>query len=60
MFYFYFMIWIAQSILNEQLLSAALLRYDGNCDDIRKLVKKGANKNCKDEVREILIWYTLP
>ena len=40
---------ILQSTLNNQLLQAVR---DGNCDGIRRLVEEGADKNCKDWVRE--------
>ena len=40
---------ILQSALNDQLIEAAK---KGNCDEIRRLVGNGADKNCKDDVRE--------
>ena len=61
----HFSIWIAQSILlNKQLTETVR---DGNCDEIRRLVKEGADKNCKNSVREkskfcffcIELWFNL-
>ena len=40
---------ILQSVLNNQLIEAAK---QGNCDKIRRFVENGADKNCKDDVRE--------
>ena len=50
----FFVLLVLQSTLNKQLLKAAR---EGKCAEIRRLVKEGANKNCKDEaVREIKIF----
>ena len=46
---FYVWFCILQSALNDQLIEAAK---KGNCDEIRTLVDAGADKNCKDKVRE--------
>ena len=43
------MFWIVQSTLGEQLIHVAK---GGKCDEIQRLVKEGANKNCRGVVRE--------